>query len=135
GARVTSLTVYRWGPPPDAVVVENSTRLTAAGEVDVVLFTSAPGAKEWLDAAARTGTLDDVVARAAGPELLVAAVGPITAGPLRAVGIEPLIPDRGRLGSLVRTVVTAVGGTAAGIPTAAGLLHARSGGAVLDGAF
>ena len=42
--------------------------------------------------------------------LLMAAVGPITAGPLRAAGFEPLIPDRGRLGSLVRAVVTHFGG-------------------------
>lgn len=135
GARVTSLTVYRWGPPPDAAVVEQSARLTAGGEIDAVLFTSAPGAKEWLDAAARIGVLADIVARAAGPDLLMAAVGPITAAPLHAVGIDPLIPERGRLGSLVRTVVTALGGAAAGIPTTAGLLHVRSGGAVLDGRY
>lgn len=135
GARVTGLTVYRWGPPPDPALVEQSTRLTASGEVDAVLFTSAPGAQEWLEAAARAGSLDDVVARSATPALLVAAVGPITAGPLRNVGVDPLVPDRGRLGSLVRSVVTSLGGAHAGLRTSAGLLHARSGGAVLDGRY
>ncbi|KEP74060.1 uroporphyrinogen-III synthase, partial [Microbacterium sp. SUBG005] len=42
--------------------------------------------------------------------VLVAAVGPITAGPLRDFGIAPLVPDRGRLGALVRAVVTHYGG-------------------------
>ena len=48
GAEVVSLTVYRWGPPPDEAVVRRSVAATAAGEVDAVLFTSAPGAAEWL---------------------------------------------------------------------------------------
>ncbi|GAA3904668.1 uroporphyrinogen-III synthase [Microbacterium invictum] len=135
GARATSLTVYRWGPPPDAALVEQSTRLTASGEVDAVLFTSAPGAQEWLGAAERSGALPAIVQRAATGELLIAAVGPITAAPLNSAGIEPLVPDRGRLGSLVRSVVTTIGGAPARLPTSAGLLHPRSGGAVLDGRF
>ena len=64
----------------------------------------------------------------------MAAVGPITAGPLRAAGFDPLIPDRGRLGSLVRAVVTYFGGgQAPGIETVAGRLELRSAGIVLDG--
>ena len=48
GAQVVSLTVYRWGPPPDAAAVSRSVTATAQGEVDAVLFTSAPGAAEWI---------------------------------------------------------------------------------------
>src|SRR3546814_1828818 len=48
GADVVSLTVYRWGPPPDPAVIRRSVEQTADGEVDAVLFTSAPGAAEWL---------------------------------------------------------------------------------------
>ena len=33
-----------------------------------------------------------------------AAVGPVTAGPLREAGIDPVVPDRHRLGALVRLV-------------------------------
>jgi uroporphyrinogen-III synthase len=33
-----------------------------------------------------------------------AAVGPVTAEPLREAGIDPLVPDRYRLGALVRLV-------------------------------
>jgi uroporphyrinogen-III synthase len=123
GADVVSLTVYRWGPPPDAVAVCRSVAATAQGEVDAVLFTSAPGAAEWLAAAAREGVLDEIVALARSGRVLMAAVGPITAGPLVDVGISPLVAERGRLGSLVRAVVTHFGGGhAASLVTTAGRL-------------
>lgn len=134
GADVVSLTVYRWGPPPDPAVVVKSVQATAQGEVDAVLFTSAPGAAEWLATAAREAALPAIVERAATGRLLLAAVGPITAAPLVNVGIEPLIAERGRLGSLVRAVVTHFGGGhAPSVATAAGHLELRSTAAVLDG--
>jgi uroporphyrinogen-III synthase len=134
GAEVVSLTVYRWGPPPDAAAVSRSVVACAHGEVDAVLFTSAPGAAEWLAAAAREGVQDAVVDLARRGRLLMAAVGPITAGPLRDVGIDPLVAERGRLGSLVRAVVTHFGGGhMAFLPTVAGRLELRSSGIVLDG--
>ena len=60
-----SLTVYRWGPPPDAAAVARSVVQTAQGEVDAVLFTSAPGAAEWIETARREGVLEAVVQRSA----------------------------------------------------------------------
>ena len=136
GARVTSLTIYRWGPPPDPEVVAASTQQVARGEIDAVLFTSAPAAREWILAAERADALEGVVSRAARGQVLVAAVGPITAGPLIKAGIPPLIPDRGRLGALVRAVVTYYGGPDASLlPTRAGRLGIRSSGIVLDGTF
>ncbi|MEV7759382.1 uroporphyrinogen-III synthase [Microbacterium sp. NPDC089180] len=136
GARVTSLTIYRWGPPPDPEVVAASTRQVARGEIDAVLFTSAPAAREWVLAADRADALAGVAARTADGRVLVAAVGPITAGPLRDVGIDPLVPDRGRLGALVRAVVTHYGGPdAAVLRTSAGRLGIRSTGIVLEGVF
>jgi uroporphyrinogen-III synthase len=66
----------------------------------------------------------------------VAAVGPVTAAPLRAAGLTVVTSDRGRLGALVRTVVThfAAGGHASAC-TPHGRLELRSGGAVLDDVF
>ena len=134
GADVVSLTVYRWGPPPDAEAVRRSVLATGAGEIDAVLFTSAPGAQEWVAAAERDGVLDDIRARVASGRVLMAAVGPITAGPLHSALLDPLIAERGRLGSLVRSVVTHFGGgRGVGVETAAGRLELRSTGAVLDG--
>jgi len=134
GADVVSLTVYRWGPPPDPAVVARSVLSAAQGEVDAVLFTSAPGAAEWMAAAAREGALEAIVDRSQRGRLLLAAVGPITAGPLRDAGVEPLIAERGRLGALVRAVVSYFGGGHAdSLPTGSGRLELRSAGIVLDG--
>ncbi|PZU40633.1 MAG: uroporphyrinogen-III synthase [Microbacterium sp.] len=134
GADVVSLTVYRWGPPPDPEAVRRSVIATGAGEIDAVLFTSAPGAEEWISAARREGVLDDIRDVWAAGRVLMAAVGPITAGPLVDAGVSPLVAERGRLGSLVRAVVTHFGGGhVAGLDTTAGRLELRSSGAMLDG--
>lgn len=136
GADVVSLTVYRWGPPPDPAAVSRSVIATAQAEVDAVLFTSAPGASEWLAAAAREGVLEEIVRQADAGRVLMAAVGPITAGPLTGVGFTPLIAERGRLGSLVRGVVTYFGGgKAPSLLTTEGRLELRSTGVVLDDQF
>lgn len=136
GAEVVSLTVYRWGPPADPAVVARSVIAAAQGEVDAVLFTSAPGAAEWLAAAEREGVHDELVRQSAAGRVLMAAVGPITAGPLVAAGFAPLVAERGRLGSLVRGVVTHFGGGhAPAVATSEGRLELRSGGAVLDGTY
>ena len=134
GAEVVSLTVYRWGPPPEPAVVRRSVRAAAAGEFDAILFTSAPGAAEWLAEARRADALDGLRARVGDRRTLLVAVGPITAEPLIAEDLEVLIADRGRLGSLVRAVVTYFGGGhAPSHLTTAGPLELRSSGAVLDG--
>ncbi|WP_102509908.1 uroporphyrinogen-III synthase [Sanguibacter massiliensis] len=132
GARVRSLVVYRWGPPPDPAAVAQSVRAVASGEIDAVTFTSAPGASAWLAAADDEGVLDEIVARCSAGTVVMAAVGPVTAGPLQERGIEPIVPDRGRLGSLVRLVVSHYGGLEA-LTTVAGPLRVHRGAAVLDG--
>jgi uroporphyrinogen-III synthase len=132
GADVQSLVVYRWGPPPDPAAVEASVRATAAGEVDAVVFTSAPGAAAWLAAADAAGVTVPLVRRLTTGGAIAAAVGPVTAAPLLARGITPLVPDRGRLGSLVRALVTHFGGLQA-LDTVAGPLQVHRGAAVLDG--
>ncbi|SBS69983.1 uroporphyrinogen-III synthase [uncultured Microbacterium sp.] len=136
GADVVSMTVYRWGPPADPDAVRRSVAQTASGEVDAVLFTSAPGASQWLAEAERDGALDAIARRSQTGRLLVAAVGPITAGPLQDAGLRTTIAERGRLGSLVRCVVGHFGGGGAPIhETVGGRLELRSGGAVLDERF
>ncbi|WP_233493620.1 uroporphyrinogen-III synthase [Desertihabitans brevis] len=134
GAQVRSLVVYRWGPPPDPQKVEQSVRAAAAGELDAVVFTSAPGAAAWLEAAERVGVLDEVVAECVAGRLAAAAVGPVTARPLQDRGIDPLVPERGRLGALVRTLVHHFEEAAStAVVTRAGALQVRRTVALLDG--
>jgi uroporphyrinogen-III synthase len=133
GATVRGLVVYRWGPPPDAELVERSVRDCVDGEVDAVVFTSAPGAAAWLGAAERIGLGRRLVATCAGGRLVATAVGTVTAGPLRAAGIEPLVPERARLGALVRCLVVHFGSESTAVATPGGRLQVRRGAAVLDG--
>ncbi len=132
GASVQDLVVYRWGPAPDPAAVAGSVRATAAGDVDAVVFTSAPGAHAWLAAGDEAGVTPALVRRFGEGGTVAAAVGPVTARPLLARGIDPLVPERGRLGSLVRALVGHYGGLPP-VSTVAGSLHVRRGGAVLDG--
>ena len=64
--------------------------------------------------------------------LLLAAVGPVTAGPLVAAGLPVEIPDRGRMGALVRLLITRLGVDCPSVVTAAGELRVRAGSATLD---
>lgn len=105
GAEVVSLTIYRWGPPADPEALRRAVRGAGEGDVDGVLFTSAPGVVSWLEVARTEGVLEGTRRRAADGELLLAAVGPVTAAPLQEAGLAVLVAERSRLGSLLRDVV------------------------------
>jgi uroporphyrinogen-III synthase len=134
GARVSSLVVYRWGPAPDPAAVLASVHAAAAGEIDAVAFTSAPGAEAWLEAAEAAGVGPQVIHRFTSGEMVAAAVGPVTARPLEARGIPTLQPERGRLGALVRALVGHYEHIeSVALATVAGPLTIRARVAVLDG--
>jgi uroporphyrinogen-III synthase len=100
--------------------------------VDAVVFTSAPGVQAFLDAARACGRLPDLV-DALRTDVVAATVGPVTAGPLRAAGIDPLVPDRSRLGALVRAVADHLLTTKIQVlPTCGGMIELRGQAAVLD---
>lgn len=132
GAYVVPLVVYRWGPPPDPVAVRDSVRQAADGRFDAVVFTSAPGAAAWLDEVARLDATDAIRSYAAVGRLLVAAVGPVTSEPLVVAGMQPVTPDRPRMGALIRRIVTDLGHSDRGVRTPAGVLHLRASVASLD---
>ncbi len=131
GARVHAVPVYRWGPSPNPAAVTRAIDAMCARTVDAVVFTSAPGAKALLDAADEAGRLADLV-DALGGDVLPAAVGIVTAGPLQVLGVKPLMPDRARLGALVRCVADhlAAGGRA-GLATDHGTVRVRGSAAVV----
>lgn len=131
GASVEAVPVYRWGPTPDPAAVQRGIEAICARSVDAVVFTSAPGAAALLDAARDCGRWDDLLT-ALSEDVVPAAVGSVTAGPLRREGVDPLVPDRPRLGALVRTVADHLSARCpATLPTAHGELQLRSGAALL----
>lgn len=131
GADVVPLSVYRWRDPTKPELVRESVEVARSGGYDAITFTSAPGAAAWLDAVGAHGALDDI-SRLAQRDLLLAAVGPVTAGPLTAVGLPVEYPERGRMGALVRLVITRLGVDKPAIPTIAGDLRVRAGRATVD---
>lgn len=139
GADLRTLAVYRWEPPDDPLAVDRLVDAVAARSLDAVTFTSAPGAVALLEAAQRRGRLAEVLAamgstgdgRAA---VVCCAVGDVTAAPLRERGVEPLVPERWRLGALMRCLSAHLAEhPRARAATPAGELVVRARAAVLDG--
>lgn len=134
GARVRSLVVYRWGPPPDPVALTEAVRDCADGELDAVVFTSAPAATAWLDVVRGEGVETEVLRRFADGSTVPAVVGPVTAVPLTDRGIRPLQPERARLGALVRALADHYAHARRSAPlTPVGPLELRARVAVLGG--
>jgi uroporphyrinogen-III synthase len=135
GAEVIEVPVYRWVLPDDAVPLQRLIDATAAGNVDALAFTSAPAADSFLRTADDAGC-GLAVRNALRGDVVVAAVGPVTAGPLAAEGIRVVQPDRARLGALVREIVDQVPVLRGRQVTAAGHeLDVRGQAVVVDGEF
>lgn len=133
GATVQSLVIYGSGPPLDPELHQRGIAHVAAGHIDAVVFTSAPGSQAWVDGVKEAGALAAVRELAATGELVLASVGPVTSAPLVAAGLPARHPDRWRLGAMVRELAIDFGAASAAIPTPDGPLVMRAASAVLDG--
>lgn len=109
GASLVELQPYRWFSPPDVTPVRDLIDAAVAGDLGALAFTSAPAAANFLTLAREYGRYEELLAALRGP-LVVACVGPVTAAPLEAAGVETLQPERQRLGALVKLLVTTLGG-------------------------
>ncbi len=100
---VMTVTPYRCIRPSPH---DRSSRLIKAEcqrKLEALTFTSAPAATATLEAAEALDLRQEFV-RALSDYVATAAVGPVTAEPLHEAGIDPVVPDRHRLGALVRLV-------------------------------
>ena len=107
-AEVLTVTPYRWVQPAATDRLPRLIEAATRGQLDAVVFTSAPGAVATLETAEVLGLRPALVRALSGP-VLAAAVGPVTAAPLRAAGVQPVVPDRHRLGALIRLVCEQLG--------------------------
>jgi uroporphyrinogen-III synthase len=103
GARVLAVAPYRWTAHEDAGRVGRLIELICSGGVDAVTFTSAPAVEALFLVADALQRLEEVQAAFRGA-VTAAAVGPVTAAPLVEAGILPIVPDRFRMGALIRLV-------------------------------
>ncbi|KQP55988.1 uroporphyrinogen-III synthase [Agreia sp. Leaf283] len=103
GATVLTAAPYRWSLPADSSRVLRLVDAICAGSLDAVTFTSAPAVEALFAAADGAGRLDELQAAFTGT-VVAAAVGHVTAAPLVAAGIDPIVPPRYRMGALIRLV-------------------------------
>lgn len=104
GGAPIDLIAYRTAPPPDPQAVTDAISQVIAGQVDVIAFTSAPLFDAYLDAARSMGAFEEFVAALRDGRCRAAGFGELTVKPMQALGLDPLIPERSRLGALVKTV-------------------------------
>ena len=107
GAEVLTVGVYQWSGPSDEGAVVRFVKSIISAQVDGVVFTSAPAANGLFDVARSEG-LEDALVEALRGDIVVACVGHICAVPLTVRAIDSAIPDRARLGALVRLVAEEV---------------------------
>jgi uroporphyrinogen-III synthase len=107
GAEVIPVGVYRWSDPSDTEAVVRFIQTTLSGQLDSIVFTSAPAVVGLLKVARKEGLEDDLV-DVLRHQVLVACVGMICASPLMSRGVDVILPERARLGSLVRAVTEEV---------------------------
>ena len=103
GARVLTVEPYRWVKPDGVERLPRLIDAVCARNLDVVTFTSAPAVDAFLTSAIEQGVIDQLL-DALRTDVVAAAVGPVTAGPLEVAGVTPIIPERFRMGALIRLV-------------------------------
>ncbi|MFB8755186.1 uroporphyrinogen-III synthase [Streptomyces sp. NPDC059852] len=132
GAEVLGVPVYRWLPPVDIGPVDRLLDAAVSRSLDAVTFTSAPAAASLLTRAGERGLLDELLA-ALGHDVLPACVGPVTALPLQARGVDTVQPERFRLGPLVQLLCRELPGRARTLPIAGHRVEIRGHAVLVDG--
>lgn len=104
GARLLPVSPYRCDLPEERAPAQQAARGVVAGELDLVICTSPPAARNLVAIAAEIG-LEQALIDALQDDVGVAAVGPVTAEALEEAGIPvAVVPRQARTGDLVRTV-------------------------------
>lgn len=104
GAQVVQVRPNRWVAPEQPELVDQLIESLVAGQVDVLTFTAAPAVEALLTRAQELqqfSALVEVLQR----RTKVAVVGPVTAEPLSVLGISAIVPERFRMGAMVKAVL------------------------------
>ncbi|MEU3746072.1 MULTISPECIES: uroporphyrinogen-III synthase [Streptomyces] len=132
GAEVVVVPVYRWMPPEDTGPLDRLLDATLARTLDAVTFTSAPAAVSLFSRAEEKGVRAELVA-ALRHDVLAVCVGPVTALPLQAEGIDTYQPERFRLGPLVQLLCTELPARSRVLPVAGHRMEVRGHAVLVDG--
>ncbi|MEV1077027.1 uroporphyrinogen-III synthase [Streptomyces sp. NPDC050211] len=132
GAEVVGVPVYRWMPPEDIGPVDRLLDAAVSRGLDALTFTSAPAAASLLSRAEERGLLAELLA-ALHHDVLPACVGPVTALPLQARGVDTVSPERFRLGPLVQLLCQELPARARALPIAGHRVEIRGHAVLVDG--
>ncbi|MER6535794.1 uroporphyrinogen-III synthase [Streptomyces sp900105755] len=132
GAEVVPVPVYRWMPPEDLGPVDRLLDAVVSRSLDAITFTSAPAAASLVSRAEHRGLLGDLLA-ALGHDVVPACVGPVTALPLQALGVDTVQPERFRLGPLVQLLCQELPSRARALPIAGHRVEIRGHAVLVDG--
>lgn len=106
GAKVESVTCYRWDLPENIEPLKENIRRLAKGKIDVAMFTSAQQVVHLLQIAAGI-QLEDAL-RAGLHNVVLASIGPTTSEMLRSKGLSvDFEPKHGKMGHLVTETLAA----------------------------
>lgn len=108
GATVLTVTPYRWVKPDGADRLPRLIEAACSGNLDVLTFTSAPAVDAMWSTAHEMGVYKQLV-ESLKTTVATAVVGPVTAQPLIDAGLQPLVPERYRMGALIRLVCEHLG--------------------------
>ncbi|MFF0560292.1 uroporphyrinogen-III synthase [Streptomyces sp. NPDC004266] len=132
GAEVVGVPVYRWMPPEDLGPLDRLLDATLSRGLDALTFTSAPAAASLFSRAAERGVRDELLA-ALRHDVLAVCVGPVTALPLQAEGIDTHQPERFRLGPLVQLLCKELPARSRVLPVAGHRVEIRGHAVLVDG--
>jgi uroporphyrinogen-III synthase len=108
GADVVPVPIYRWQPPDDLDPARRLLKELLVGQLDAVTFTSSAAVRTLAELADGAGVGEGLRA-ALSSTVLTACIGPVTAEAAAAAGFERrCVPDRGRLGLMVRALADAL---------------------------
>ena len=114
GAEVTPVRVYLYGLPQDSEPLREAARRLAAGEFQVVLFTTAVQIEHLLGVAEDQGIAPDTLAGLR--KTWIASIGPSTTEALQEFGLHPnLEPSHPKMGILVREAAERVASQGLGV--------------------
>ncbi|AKN71344.1 bifunctional uroporphyrinogen-III synthetase/response regulator domain protein [Streptomyces sp. PBH53] len=132
GAEVVPVPVYRWMPPEDISPLDRLLDAAVTRGLDALTFTSAPAAASLLSRAEDRGLRDELLS-ALAHDVLPACVGPVTALPLQAHGVDTVQPERFRLGPLVQLLCQELPARARCLPVAGHQVEIRGHAVLVDG--
>lgn len=104
GFQVLTVAPYEWASADEGSRLADLTRSIAAGEVDYVTFTAAPAVDALFDAARTAGTYESLLGALRGGRCTAVAIGPVCVQPLEEADVLAVVPERFRLGAMVRAV-------------------------------